>query len=63
MAGETDLGSVIPLYSINCFQLQTSKDSSPQPCLKEKIAQVTGKQQESYFLSLQHYFFFSLGME
>lgn len=36
MAGETDLGSVIPLYSINCFQLQTSKDSSPQPCLKKK---------------------------
>lgn len=57
MAVETDLGSVIPLNSINCFQLQTSKDSSPQPCLKERMAQVRRKQRESYFLSLQHYFF------
>lgn len=29
---------------------------------KKRTAQVTGKQQESYILSLQHYFFFSLGM-
>ncbi len=57
MAGETYLGSVIPLNSINCFQLQTSKDSSPQPRLKERMAQVRRKQCESYFLSLQHYFF------